>query len=70
MYDNAIILAQTENLVVGSNLMTDLTSVNYIPVYQYDGSDNVRIVMQFGLGMQVGIGEDIVVGLPTGILNA
>lgn len=69
MYDDVIILAQSENLVVGSNLLTDLTSVNYIPVYQYDGTDNVRIVMQFGLGMQVGIGSDIVVGAPAAILS-
>lgn len=62
MYDDCIVIAQTENLVVGSNLLTDLTDVNYIPVYQYDGSDNVRIVMQFGLGTQVGIGGDVVVG--------
>ena len=70
MYDDVIVLAQSENLVVGSNLLTDLTSVNYIPVYQYDGSDNVRIVMQFGLGMQVGIGSDIVVGATATVLGS
>ena len=55
MFDDVIVLAQTENLVVGSNLMTDFSSVQYIPVYQYDGSDNVRVVMQFGLGTVAGI---------------
>lgn len=62
MYDDCVVIAQSENLVVGSNLMTDLTDVNYIPVYQFDGSDNVRVTMQFGLGTQVGIGGDAVVG--------
>lgn len=62
MFDNAIVLAQTENLVVGSNLMTDLIDAQYIPVYQYDGSDNVRVVMQFGLGCASGIASDVVIG--------
>lgn len=70
MFDDCIVIAQTENLVVGSNLMTDLTTVNYIPTYQYDGSDNVRIVMQFGLGMQVGIGSDIVVGAQSSVFTS
>ena len=34
MFDDAIVLAQSENLVVGSNLMTDFSSVQYIPVFQ------------------------------------
>lgn len=62
MFDDAIVLAQSENLVVGSNLMTDFSSVQYIPVYQYDGSDNVRVVMQFGLGTVAGTPADAVVG--------
>jgi hypothetical protein len=70
MFDDAIVVAQSENLVVGSNLLTDLTDVNYIPTYQYDGSDNVRIVMQFGLGVQVGIPADAVVGATTTALGS
>lgn len=62
MFDDVIVIAQSENLVVGTNLLTDLTDVNYIPTYQYDGSDNVRIVMQFGLGTAAGIQTDAVVG--------
>jgi hypothetical protein len=62
MFDDAIVLAQTENLVVGSNLMTDFSSVSYIPVFQYDGSDNVRVVMQFGLGTVAGTQADAIVG--------
>lgn len=62
MFDDAIVLAQSENLVVGSNLMTDFSSVQYIPVFQYDGSDNVRVVMQFGLGTVAGTATDAIVG--------
>ena len=62
MFDDVIVLAQSENLVVGSNLMTDFSSVQYIPVFQYDGSDNVRVVMQFGLGTVAGVQADAIVG--------
>lgn len=70
MFDDAIVLAQKENLYVGTNLSTDLTDVKYIPVHDYDGSDNVRIAMQFGMGTQVGIGADVVVGAPAAIFTA
>lgn len=59
---DCIIAAQRENLVVGSNLNTDYTSTQYIPFYQYDGSDNVGVTMRFGLGMQVGVAQDVIVG--------
>jgi hypothetical protein len=62
MFDDVIVLAQTENLVVGSNLMTDFSTVQYIPAFQYDGSDNVKVVMQFGLGTVAGIQADAIVG--------
>ena len=62
MYDDALILTYEENLVVGSNLNTDYTTAQYIDAWQYDGSDQVKIVMRFGLGMQVGIPGDVTVG--------
>lgn len=62
MFDDILILTYEENLVVGSNLNTDYTSAQYIDAWQYDGSDNVKIVMRFGTGMQVGIPSDVVVG--------
>lgn len=62
MLDDHIVVAQRENLYVGTNLQTDLTEVKYVPVHDYDGSDNVRIVMRFGLGTQVGVATDAVVG--------
>jgi hypothetical protein len=65
---DCVIAAQRENLVVGSNLNTDYTSTQYIPFYQYDGSDNVGVTMRFGLGMQVGVAQDVIVGTTVGIL--
>ena len=62
MPDNALVLTYESNLVVGSNLNTDYTTAQYIDAWQYDGSDNVKIAMRFGLGMQVGIPSDVVVG--------
>jgi len=61
-YDEALVLTYEENLVVGSNLNTDYTTAQYIDAWQYDGSDNVKIAMRFGLGCQVGIPLDVVVG--------
>ena len=62
MFDDAIVLAQTENLVVGSNLGSDYTQASYIQTYLYDGSDNVRVTMRFGLGTVAGIAADAIVG--------
>ena len=63
MPDDAIVATYKDNLVFGTNLGTDLTEASLIPTYQYDGSDNVRIVMNFGIGVQTGIGTDGVVGV-------
>jgi hypothetical protein len=62
MFDDAIVLAQSENLVVGSNMGTDYTQASYIQTYLYDGSDNVRVTMRFGLGTVAGIATDVIVG--------
>jgi len=62
MFDDALVLTYEENLVVGSNLNTDYTTAQYIDAWQYDGSDNVKIAMRFGLGCQVGLPSDVVVG--------
>ena len=51
-----------ENIVVGSNNYTADISTQVIPVYQYDGSDNVRIAMRFGVGVNVAVPGDGVVG--------
>lgn len=68
MPNDCIVMAQESNLYVGSNLRTDYTQAAVIPVYQYDGSDNIRVTMQFGLGVQAGRKTEIVVGALTSIL--
>lgn len=60
--DDCLVLTYEENLVVGSNLNTDYTTAQYIDAWQFDGSDNVKIAMRFGLGCQIGIPADAVVG--------
>jgi hypothetical protein len=67
---DAIVAGCISNLFVGSNLRTDYTEVTYIPAYQYDGSDNVKVTMRFGLGMQVGIINEVFVGTTAAILPA
>jgi len=62
MFDDAIVLTYKENLVYGSNVGTDQTDIQWIPTYQYDGSDNIRIVMRFALGTQSRIAADAIVG--------
>ncbi len=61
MFDDVMVLGQQENLVVGTNVQTDYTNVRYIPAFEYDGSDNVLVVMQFGMGTAAGIAADVIV---------
>ena len=62
MFDDVIIATYKENLVFGTNLATDWTEARVIPTYQYDGSDNVRIVMNFSVGVQTAVATDGVYG--------
>lgn len=62
MPDNIVLITPKSNLFVGTNLRTDLTEARYVPVYEFDGSDNIRVVMRFGLGVQCGVQADVVVG--------
>jgi hypothetical protein len=62
LFNDVVVLARKKDLVVGTNLGTDLTEVKYIPVYEYDGSDNIRVVMRMGVGVQSGSTSDVIVG--------
>ena len=62
MFNDVIVATYPENLVFGTNNSTDWTEVRLIPTYQYDGSDNVRIVMNFAVGVQVAVATDGVYG--------
>ena len=67
LFDECLVLTYEENLVVGSNLNTDYVTSQYIDAWQYDGGDNVKIAMRFGLGCQVGEPSDVVFGGATAL---
>lgn len=62
MANDVILFTYPENLAVGTNLQTDMTEAQIIPTYQYDGSDNVRVVMRMQLGVQTRVPGDGVYG--------
>jgi len=68
MPTQAIVLTYEENLVVGSNLATDFTEAQVIDDWQYSGSDQIKVVMRFGCGVQVAIPGDCVVGALSTVL--
>lgn len=62
MPDDCIVMTYKDNVVFGTNVGTDWTEARLVPTYQYDGSDNVRITMNFAIGCQVGVKTDGVCG--------
>ncbi len=62
MADNTMMAAQTDNLYFGTSLLSDWgnVSASVIPVYLYDGSDNLRVVMRMTAGAQICIADDCV----------
>ena len=59
---DVIAFTYPENIVVGTNNYTPDTSAQLIPAYAYDGSDNVKVAMRFGVGVNVAVPGDGVVG--------
>jgi hypothetical protein len=59
---DVIAFTYPDNIVVGTNAYTGNESASLIPVYQYDGSDNVKVSMDFAAGVQVAVPTDGVVG--------
>ena len=57
---NTAVLAQKSNLFFGTGLLDDRNEVKVIDMADIDGSQNVRIVMRYTAGVQIGIGSDIV----------
>ena len=57
---NTAMAAQTSNLFFGCSLLSDTQQARVIDVSQYDGSDNVRVIMRMAAGVEYGIGGDIV----------
>ena len=58
--DNCAIAARTSNLFFGTGLLDDRNQVRVIDMAENDGSQNVRIVMRYTAGVQIGIGSDVV----------
>ncbi len=59
---DVIAFTYPDNIVVGTNAYTGNESAALIPVYQYDGSDNVKVSMNFAVGVQTAVATDGVVG--------
>ena len=62
IFNDVIVFTYPENLVVGSNSNSGFQEVRLIPKYEYDGSDNIAIVMQFAMGVQTAVASDGVYG--------
>lgn len=58
--DNHIICADPANLFVGTDLLSDVNSVQTIDMTPIDGSMNVRMVARYKFGVQVGYTGEVV----------
>jgi len=58
---NSMVLTTTENLFFGTGLLDDQNLVKLIDMQDIDGSKNVRFIMRWTQGLQVGFGADSVV---------
>ena len=65
--DNDAIATTKSNLFFGTGLLADHNEVKVLDMSDLDGSDNVRVVMRFTAGAQIGVIEDVV---SYGIANA
>ena len=65
--DNDAIATTKSNLFFGTGLLADHNEVKVLDMADLDGSDNVRVVMRFTAGAQVGVIEDVV---SYGIVNS
>lgn len=55
-----MLAAQISNLYYGVSLLSDTQEARVIDVSQYDGSDNVRVVMRMAAGAQIGVASDVI----------
>jgi hypothetical protein len=62
---NTAICAQTANLYFGTGLMSDMAEVQVIDTSATLGDKNVRVIMRYQAGVQIGAIEDVVTyGIP------
>jgi hypothetical protein len=57
---NSVVAAQKSNLFFGTALLSDKNEVKVLDMADLDGSQNVRIIMRYTAGVQVGFGSDVV----------
>ena len=57
---NSAIASQASNLFFGTGLLDDRNEVKVIDMSDIDGSQNVRVVMRYTAGVQIGVGSDVV----------
>ena len=60
MPSNTMIAAQKSNLFFGTALLSDKNEVKVLDMSDLDGSQNVRVIMRYTAGVQIGIAGDIV----------
>lgn len=58
--NDVMVASVTENLAFGCGLQNDTNTVKFIDMADIDGSENVRFIMRWTAGTQVGIVEDCV----------
>jgi hypothetical protein len=64
LQSNYMVAAQTENLYFGTGILNDQLEVAIIDMAKIDGSQNVRFVMRYTAGTQIGITDDVVIYYP------
>ena len=57
---NTAVAAEKGNLFFGCGLLNDQNEVKVIDMADIDGSQNVRVVMRYTAGCQIGVGGDVV----------
>ncbi len=58
--DNAMMAGRKSNLFFGTGILDDRNVVKVIDMADIDGSQNVRVVMRYTAGVQIGVGADVV----------
>jgi len=57
--NNKMVLAQKENLYFGTGLLSDHNEVKVIDMADIDGSQNVRFIMRYTAGTEVGFASEV-----------
>ena len=57
---NEMVAARSSNLFFGTGLLNDYNEVRVLDMAELDGSQNVRVIMRYTAGTQIGVGSDIV----------